>query len=175
MLCIMGKKRFRSNLLIIRIRQALSFVNETFAKELGLEQVNLTLDNLKDVELKSRCADLLRAHDHFERAVNIATTVLEDRLRQKTGQTTTVSGADLVNNFVKSEISKSPLVLGSNDGEQRGFADIIRGIMAAHRNPTHHTLYSINQLDAARICAYVDVILGVINNGKVNKDLSKGK
>ena len=77
--------------------------------------------------------------------------------------------------MVKSERSKSPLVLGSNDGEQRGFADIIRGIMAAHRNPTHHTLYSINQSDAAKICAYIDVILDVINNGTVNKEFIKGK
>jgi uncharacterized protein (TIGR02391 family) len=169
-----GQNEVQTQSLIIRLRKAVSFVNEAFGKELGLEQVNVTLDNLKDDELKSRCADLLRAHNHFERAVNIATTVLEDRLRQKTDQTIAVSGVELVNTSVKSERSKSLLVLGSNDGEQRGFADIIRGIMAAHRNPTHHTLYSISQLDAARICAYIDVILDVINNGTVNKELTKG-
>jgi Protein of unknown function (Hypoth_ymh) len=79
-----------------------------------------------------------------------------------------LTGAQLVNHILKGESEKSLLILSTVDGEQRGFTDIIRGIMAAHRNPTHHTLYSISQTDAARICAYIDVILEVISNGKIN-------
>jgi hypothetical protein len=156
--------------LMIRLRQAISFVNEAFGKELGLEQVNLTLDSLKDHELKERCGDLLRANDHYDRAVNQATLVLEARLRQQLSEPSILTGAQLVNYILKGESEKSLLILSAVDGEQRGFTDIIRGIMAAHRNPTHHTLYSISQTDAARICAYIDVILEVISNGKINRD-----
>lgn len=155
----------------LRVKQAISFFNEAYAKELGFEQVNITLDGLRDRILKDRCADLLRANGHFDRAVNQATLVLEDRLRQKSPLAQGLTGVQLVNALIKAEREKSPLILSSDDGEQRGFADIARGIMAAHRNPTHHSIYAISQLDAARICAYIDVLLEIIDDAKPNAPL----
>jgi hypothetical protein len=157
-----------TTVLKVRVRQAIAYLNEAYAKELGLEQVNVTLDSLKDPILKERCTDLLRAHDHYDRAVNQATLVLEDRLRRKSDQSQGLTGASLVNALIKVDRENSPLVLSSDDSEQRGFADIIRGIMAAHRNPTHHTIYSISQLDAARICAYIDVVLEIVEGAQLS-------
>lgn len=134
----------------------------------------MALDSLRDKELKERCTDLLRANDHYDRAVNQATLVLEARLRQRSNSPSQLTGVSLVNHLLKVESDKSPIILSSDDGEQRGFTDIVRGIMAAHRNPTHHNLYSISQTDAARICAYIDVILEVISNAKVNPAIPQG-
>jgi hypothetical protein len=60
------------------------------------------------------------------------------------------SNADLRRSLIKAERDKSPLVLSTTaSNEVLGIS--IRGIMIAHRNPTHHTIYTISQLDAARI------------------------
>jgi hypothetical protein len=40
---------------------------------------------LQDNQLHARCADLLRAKKHFDRAIREATTVLDNRLKTKTG------------------------------------------------------------------------------------------
>jgi len=162
-----------TKMLALRVKQAIAFFNECYAKELGLEQVNITLDGLRDRVLKDRCGDLLRATDHYDRAVNQATLILEDRLRQKSTQGKNLTGPQLVNTLIKVERDKSPLILSSDDNEQRGFADIIRGIMAAHRNPTHHTIYAISQLDAARICAYIDVVLEIVDRAQPNPSVQK--
>ena len=154
--------------LALRVRQADSFLKEACAKELGLEQINITLDSMKDPILRDRCNDLLRAHDHYDRAVNQATLVLEDRLRKKTDKFPGLTGAQLVNALVKAEPDKSPIVLSSDPGEQKGFSDIMRGIMAAHRNPTHHAIHDMSQLDAARICSYIDVLLEIVDAGQIN-------
>ncbi len=40
-------------------------------------------DSLADTELKQRCSDILKAPAHFDRVVNQATLVLEDRIRKR--------------------------------------------------------------------------------------------
>ena len=124
---------------------------------------------LRDKQLRDRCVDLLIADDNFDRAVSEATRVLEDRIRKKSTLEGTLSGAQLVNAAIKSEKNKSVLILSDDEGEQRGFADIMRGIMAAHRNRAHHFIYDMSRTDAASICAYIDVLLEIIDKSKVNK------
>jgi uncharacterized protein (TIGR02391 family) len=154
----------------LRISQALSYFSESLSTELGTEQTNMILNSLRDPELRTRAADLLLADGEFDRAVNQATQVLEERIRKRVGTALAgnMTAADLSNKMIKGDPSQSVLVLSSDAGEQRGFADIIRGIMAAHRNPTHHFIYDMSQLDAARICAYIDVLLEIIDKAKVN-------
>ena len=48
-------------------------------------QIGSLFNAIKDEELRSRCADLLTANDHFDRVVNQATQVLENRIRAKSG------------------------------------------------------------------------------------------
>ncbi len=128
----------------------------------------MIVGSLKDGILSKRCADLLIAEGDFDRAVNQATQVLEDRIRKKSGSASSMTGAKLANEVIKRNPLESVLILSNDDGEQQGYSDIIRGIMAAHRNPSHHFIYNMDQLDAARICAYIDVLLEVLDSSKVN-------
>jgi hypothetical protein len=158
----------------LRVSQALSYIGESLSTELATEQTSMILGSLIDKELRARCADLLLADAGFDRAVNQATLVLEERIRRRVGNALagSLTAADLTNKMIKGDPSQSILILSGDAGEQRGFADIIRGIMAAHRNPTHHSIYDISQLDAARICAYIDVLLEIIDNAKVKPPTS---
>jgi hypothetical protein len=166
-----GMVYINAPILKLRVSQALSYITESLSAELGIEQTNMILNSLRDSELRGRAADLLIADAEFDRAVNQATLVLEERIRRKVGPALAgkMTGADLSNQMIKRDPSESVLVLSNDSGEQQGFADIIRGIMAAHRNPTHHFIYDMSQLDAARICAYIDVLLEIIDKAKVSK------
>lgn len=150
-----------------RISQAIVYLTELLAEELGLAQTELILNSLRDNQLRARCGDLLLAEENFDRAVSEATRVLEDRIRNKS-RLPGLTGVQLVNQAIKQEKEKSPLILSDDAGEQRGFSDILRGVMAAHRNKAHHFIYSMSREDAANICAYIDVLLEVIDNAKVN-------
>jgi uncharacterized protein (TIGR02391 family) len=152
-----------------RMAQALAYLTERYAEELGLAQTKQVTDSLRDKQLRDRCVDLLIADDNFDRAVSEATRVLEDRIRKRSALEGSLSGAQLVNAAIKSEKDKSVLILSEDEGEQRGFADIMRGIMAAHRNRAHHFIYNMSRTDAANICAYIDVLLEIIDKSKVNK------
>jgi uncharacterized protein (TIGR02391 family) len=152
----------------LKVTQAITYLQEAYGVELGIEETNMILESLKDKTLLARCGDLLTADDHFDRAVNQATQVLEDRIRSKSQSALALTGTQLANAMIKQDIEKSPLILSSDESEQRGFSDIIRGIMAAHRNPTHHFIYSMSRIDAARICAYIDVLLEVIEKSQLN-------
>jgi uncharacterized protein (TIGR02391 family) len=147
----------------------LRILPECYAEELGLAQTKQVTESLRDKQLRDRCVDLLIADDNFDRAVSEATRVLEDRIRNKSGLVGSLSGAALVNAAIKQEKDKSVLILSDDEGEQRGFADIMRGFMAAHRNRAHHFIYNMSRTDAANICAYIDVLLEIIDKSKVNK------
>lgn len=70
--------------------------------------------SIADSELRDRCSDLLTAKTHFDRAINQATQVLEDRIRRRVGQAGTgLTGTDLVNRTIRSDFAKTILVLSS--------------------------------------------------------------
>jgi uncharacterized protein (TIGR02391 family) len=158
-----------TELLLARASQADAYLTERYAEELGLARTKLVTESLRDKQLRDRCVDLLIAEDNFDRAVSEATRVLEDRIRNKSELSGHFSGAQLVSAAIKQEKDKSILLLSDDEGEQRGFADIMRGIMAAHRNRAHHFIYNMSRTDAANICAYIDVLLEIIDKSKVNK------
>lgn len=158
-----------SGVMQARVTQALAYLTERYAEELGLAQAKQVTESLRDKQLRDRCVDLLIADDNFDRAVSEATRVLEDRIRTKSELAGSLSGAQLVNAAIKQEKDKSVLILSDDEGEQRGFADIMRGFMAAHRNRAHHFIYNMSRTDAANICAYIDVLLEIIDKSKVNK------
>jgi uncharacterized protein (TIGR02391 family) len=120
---------------------------------------------LNDDELKERCRDLLLANRNFDRAVNQATLVLEDRIRDKAGPTKLV-GEGLVNFAFKEDLSKTVLCIKSGDADdQRGFTQILRGIVPFFRNKTHHHIINtFSREDALRVCGFIDVLLRVVDD-----------
>jgi hypothetical protein len=120
---------------------------------------------IEDSELRARCTDILIAPKHFDRPINQATLVLEDRIRKKSLPTKKLVGENLVGYAFNDDLTKTVLeVPGGDADDQRGFAQILRGIVPAFRNKTHHHLVtSFSRYDAMRVCGFVDVLLRVVD------------
>lgn len=121
---------------------------------------------IEDQELRSRCQDILMASANFDRPINQATLVLEDRIRKKAQPTAELVGENLVGYAFNENISRTILRVASNDADdQRGFAQILRGVVAAFRNKTHHHIInSFSREEAMRVCGFIDVLLRVVDN-----------
>jgi len=120
---------------------------------------------IEDQELKDRCQDLLLASSKFDRPINQATLVLEDRIRNKAQPTQRLVGVNLVNYAFKGDLTKTILKVSNNPDEQNGFANIIRGLMLAFRNLTHHHIVNtFTREEALKVCGFIDVLLKVVDN-----------
>lgn len=121
---------------------------------------------IEDQELRSRCQDILMASANFDRPINQATLVLEDRIRKKAQPAQKLVGENLVGYAFNEEISKTVLRVAGNDSDdQRGFTQMLRGIFAAFRNKTHHHIIkNFSREEAMRVCGFIDVLLRVVDN-----------
>jgi len=132
----------------------------------GRALIKATIEFLiHDQELKDRCADLFLASSKFDRSINQATLVLEDRIRKKSQPPGRLAGADLVNYAFKGDLSKTILKVSNNPDEQVGFAHILRGIMLTFRNKTHHYVTDkFTRKEALQICGFIDVLLRLVDS-----------
>jgi uncharacterized protein (TIGR02391 family) len=121
---------------------------------------------IEDNELRDRCEDILLASSKFDRPINQATLVLEDRIRKKSQPTQRLVGENLVGYAFNEDLSRTVLQVASNDpDDQRGFTQMLRGIVAAFRNKTHHHIInSFSREEAMRVCGFIDVLLRVVDN-----------
>ncbi len=131
--------------------------------------LRLTIEYLiQDSVLLGRCQDILLASSNFDRPINQATQVLEDRIRKKVQPPTKLTGENLVNFAFNEDLAKTRLQVASNDADdQRGCTQILRGIVPAFRNITHHHIInSFSREDAMRIVGFIDVLLRLVDNSK---------
>lgn len=121
---------------------------------------------IQDDELRDRCEDILLASSKFDRPINQATLVLEDRIRNKAALSKKLVGESLVNAAFNEDLSKTVLRVGGGDADdQRGITQILRGIVPAFRNKTHHhVINSISREDAMRVCGFIDVLLRIVDS-----------
>ena len=124
---------------------------------------------IHDQQLRSKCADILLARANYDRPINQATLVLEDRIRKKVKPQTPMVGENLVNYAFNERLEKTRLQVASGQAEeQRGITIILRGFVPAFRNNTHHLIVdTFTQEDAIRTCAFIDLLLRVVDSTKV--------
>jgi uncharacterized protein (TIGR02391 family) len=129
--------------------------------------LKLTIEYLvQDQELRSRCQDILLAARNFDRPVNQATLVLEDRIRKKAQPAQKLVGESLVGYAFNENLSKTVLRVASCDSDdQRGFTQMLRGVVPAFRNKTHHHIINtFSREEAMRVCGFIDVLLRVVDS-----------
>lgn len=120
---------------------------------------------LQDEELRNRCGDILLARSNFDRAINQSTQLLEDRIRAKSQPAERLVGENLVGYAFNADLSRTVLKISNDADEQRGFTFILRGVVPAFRNPTHHYITdTFTREEALRVCSFIDVLLRLVDN-----------
>jgi hypothetical protein len=146
-----------------KIKQLISYLEKVYNASNRIVEVGSAYNLIRDEELKARCSDLLSATDHFDRVINQATQVLEELFRTKFPEHKNLIGNDLVNAIVNNDPSKSILKFSGTGAEQQGYAMLMRGIVMAFRNPSHHRfLQNVTREQALQICAFIDNMLNAI-------------
>lgn len=139
-------------------QKAKSAISNKSALRLAIEYM------IQDQQLISRCGDLLLAKANFDRAINQATLILEDRVRIKAKPAAKLVGENLVNYAFNADLLKTVLKVSDDPEEQRGFTNLIRGIVPAFRNKTHHHLIdTFAREEAMRVCGFIDVLLRIVD------------
>ena len=157
-----------SNHLINKLYQFIPFLEYGYKLSEKVIEIGSIYNSIKDEELKSRCADILTASGNFDRVINQASQVLEDRIRKKSELGRSFVGVKLVNKALNTDKLKTVLIVSENDEEHEGFCHICRGIMLAFRNPTHHYLSdSFLREDALKFTAFIDNLLKILHKCKV--------
>ncbi|MFI5087679.1 MAG: TIGR02391 family protein [Terriglobales bacterium] len=123
---------------------------------------------IQDHELRDRCEDILLASKNFDRPINQATLVLEDRIRNQAQPAQRLVGENLINYAFKEDLAKTVLSVASNDtDDQRGLTQILRGVVSMLRNKTHHhATDDFSREDAIRVCGFIDVLLRLVDSCK---------
>jgi uncharacterized protein (TIGR02391 family) len=130
-----------------------------------------TIDTLlQDQQLRDRCRDLLLAKKHFDRAFREATTVLDDRLKKKSG-IKNLNPLSLVGKAVNPDPQKAVTEVSAEKDEQEGFYGICKGVMLAFRNKSHHELSDkFTREDALKFCGFIDAILGIVEQANLHPE-----
>lgn len=153
-----------------RALQLTGFLEAAYNVEDKVLAIGSLYKAIHDRVLQERCGDLIMGDAHFDRVINQATLVLEDRIRSRGGLEKTLVGPNLVNTAIKADPSESIIVFSDIRSEQEGYANIIRGLMQALRNETHHTVVdTFTREDALSICGFIDRILRLIDESAVRK------
>lgn len=132
---------------------------------------------IRDEELKNRCSDLLSAPGAYDRVIREATTVLEDRIRNKPSHETLSrlipnsadqSGEHLVNKLFNPD---NPILVISSEKDKRvAFYKVLVGIFSYLRNPYHHHIDSTTEWSWAwSSVGFIDNLLDAIDNCTINQ------
>ncbi len=163
-----GGRTVKSSEVQSKLLQLLSFLEYGFSLSESVIEIGSIYNSIADEELKSRCSDILSSPGNFDRVINQATLVLEDRIRTKSKNKEGSVGVQLVNKVLNADLSKSILKVSENADEHEGICHICRGIMLSFRNPTHHFVTDkFSREDALKLVAFIDNLLQIIDNSKV--------
>lgn len=156
---------------LLRILPILEYLNNVYidTTEDTVKKVGALYNAIEDTELQKRCGDiLLEASDAFDRVINQATQILEDRIKKKSNlQDTNLIGLPLVSKAIHSKIELTILKFSDNPDIQEQYSALFKGIIGVYRNSTHHGFdYVCTREEALKFCAYIDMLLKEVENAE---------
>ncbi|MEX1205677.1 MAG: TIGR02391 family protein [Dongiaceae bacterium] len=165
-----GEIHCNNDIVRSRVHQLISYLELVHHVGQQVVEIGSIYNSIQDAELKERCSDLLSAPGNFDRVINQATQVLEDRIRTKAEADRSLTGTQLVNAVMKTDVNATVLKLSDNADEHEGICHVCRGVMLAFRNPTHHTITDqFSREDALKVCAFIDNLLRLVDRAEVRK------
>lgn len=116
-----------------------------------------------DPELMRRCAPLLD-QGYYQAAVQQAFTLLEVRLRERTGQAAIgQSAGDILKTGLGSARAPLAVRLGLDSTETASLRDLLSGFFRFFRNPAAHTLLEYEADEAQAILAMLNLLLRLLD------------
>lgn len=133
-----------------------------------ITKVGYLYNSIEDSDIKSRCGDILLGEGPFDRAINQATQILEDRIKEKAClNNTNLIGIPLISKAIHPKIEETILKFSDKPEIQEGYSFLFKGIISNYRNPTHHSLsFECSREYALKICAYIDELLRIVYNSE---------
>lgn len=133
-----------------------------------ITKVGYLYNSIEDSDIKSRCGDILLGEGPFDRAINQATQILEDRIKKKAElKNTPLIGIQLISKAVHPKLDETILKFSDKPDIQEGYSFLLKGIMSNYRNTTHHSLsFDCNREYALKICAYIDELLKIVEKSE---------
>jgi len=167
-----GEERCTRHLFLTKIVPVMEYIHNIYidTTEETIKKVGALYNAIEDSELQKRCGDiLLEATGKFDRVINQATQVLEDRIKKKAGlDKTTLIGLPLVSKAIHSKIENTIIIFSENADIQEQYSALFKGVIGVYRNSTHHgTEYECTREDSLKFCAYIDMLLKEIENSNV--------
>lgn len=163
-----SESTYNRSSVVSKLNQLISYLEMVHRASSRIVEVGSVYNLIVDAELKSRCSDLLSASDHFDRVINQATQVLEERIRAKVPVYSGEIGTGLINRAIRADPQNTLIKFSENPSEQEGYAAILRGLVGAFRNPSHHRfLTEVSREQALQICAFIDNMLSALEKAEV--------
>lgn len=121
---------------------------------------------IADAVLRRRVASLLEDDSDHDRAIELATTILEARVRERSGAGD-LDGDELMKwaFLPDKQTGRARLQLAAKVQEQGGAFNVYRGVADLYRNGTHHDVRAddFDSGEARRVVSWIDHLLGLID------------
>lgn len=156
---------------LFQLNQILTYLENMHinSSDYQISKVGYLYNSIEDKELHDRCGDILLGETAFDRAINQATQILEDRIKKKAHlEKTNLIGIPLVSKAVHSKLDQTILKFSDEVDIQEGYSFVFKGIISIYRNPTHHSLnFKCNREYALKFCSYIDELLKDVDRSVV--------
>ena len=167
---ISGEEYFRSFELKNKISPIIKYIKNIFLEtgEYQITKIGYLYNAIDDSEIKERCGDILLGESAFDRAINQATQILENRIKIKAGlEESSLIGTHLVSKAIHAKIDETILKFSDKADIQEGYSNLFKGIISIYRNPTHHTLsFNCSREYALKVCAHIDELLKILEESE---------
>lgn len=165
------KESYFSSYILFQLNPILSYLEKLHinSSEYQITKVGYLYNSIEDKELRDRCGDILLGDTAFDRAINQATQVLENRIKIKANlDDSPLIGINLVSKVIHPKLESTILKFSDNPDVQEGYSFIFKGIISVYRNPTHHSLaFKCNREFALKFCSYVDELLKAVDTSEI--------
>ena len=156
---------------LFQLNQILTYLENMHinSSDYQISKVGYLYNSIEDKELHDRCGDILLGETAFDRAINQATQILEDRIKKKAYlEKTNLIGIPLVSKAIHSKIEQTILKFSDEPDIQEGYSFMFKGIISIYRNQTHHSLnFKCNREYALKFCSYIDELLKEVDRSVV--------